>query len=219
MKEPLLPILRAAAVSLLLTAAGALAQSEPPAAPSRPSGPTPATPAPAPLPEGGIVAPTPAEDMRFPNVTQTDGESTEFINKVSMVTDESVRISQVAAQRAQAQEVKTFADQVQQSTQAIQSELGNLAQTRNILIPTGRAGGAFGGDDDGQGKWGSKAADEFDKDYIKRVVKLHKDAIDELEDYAEDGSADPELASFAQKHIPILREQLRQAEALEEQID
>lgn len=216
-KQPSL-ILRAAGASLLLAAATAFAQSEP-VAPTEPVGPTPPAPAQPALPESGIVTPTPPEDLRFPNATQTDGESTQFINKVSMLTDESVRISQVATQRAATQEVKTFADQVQQSTQAIQSELGNLAQTRNILIPTGREGGAFGGDDNGDGKWARKDAKEFDEDYVKRVVKLHKDAIDELEDYAKDGSADPELASFAQKHIPILREQLRQAEALEDQID
>lgn len=209
------PFLRAAGASLLLAAASAFAQSEPvPATP--PTGPTnPTQPA---LPESSLPA-HPAEDLRFPNATETDGEATEFINKVSMLTDESVRISQVATQRASSRRVKTFADQVQQSTQAIQSELGGLAQTRNILIPTGRAGGAFGGDDDRDGKWANKDAKEFDEDYVKRVVKLHKDAIDELEDYAKDGSADPELASFAQKHIPLLREQLRQAQALEDQID
>jgi predicted outer membrane protein len=212
--------LRAAGASLLLAAITALAQSDPvtPVQPP-PGGPTSPTPGQPGLPENGVVTPTPPEDLRFPNATQTDGESTSFINKVSMLTDESVRISQVATQRAATQEVKTFADQVQQSTQAIQSELGNLAQTRNILIPTGREGGAFGGDDDGDGKWAKKDAKEFDVDYVKRVVKLHKDAIEELEDYAKDGSADPELASFAQKHIPILREQLRQAESLEDQID
>jgi len=209
------PFLRAAGAWLLLTAAAAFAQTEP-VPPTQPGGPTsPAQPA---LPENG-VAPQPAEDLRFPNATQTDGEATQFINKVSMLTDESVRISQVASQRASNQQVKTFADQVQQSTQAIQSELGGLAQTRNILIPTGRAGSAFGGDDDDDGKWAKKDAKEFDEDYVKRVVKLHKDAIDELEDYSKDGSADPELASFAQKYIPVLREQLRQAEGLEDQID
>lgn len=210
--------LRAAGASLGLAAAAAVAQSEalPPSQPGAPTAPS--TPL---LPEDRVTPqplPQPTDDIRVSDATQTDGESTQFINKVSMLTDESVRISQIAAQRANNQQVKTLAEQVQQATQALQTELGSLAQTRNILIPTGRAGGAFGGDDDAS-KWANKDGEDFDEDYVQRVVKLHKDAIEALEDYAEDGSADPELASFAQKHIPVLREQLRQAQALEDQVD
>lgn len=205
----------------MLGLAAATAQTEP-MPPSQPGQPTPplqpdqpALPETAPTPR---PLPTPSDDIRVSSgPTEANEETSEFISKVSQLSDENVRLSQIASQRASNDQVKTLAQQVQQSSQSLQSELGNLAQTRNVLIPTGREGGAFGGDDTSE--WQNKDRDDFDKDFVKRVVKLHKDAIDALEDYAREGNADPELAAFAQKHIPVLREQLRQAESIERQVD
>lgn len=216
-------LLRAAGVTfaLGLAAASALAQSEPmppsqpgqPVAPGQPDQPAlpETTPTPAPMP-------SPSDQVRVTNgPTSANEETSDFIAKVSQLSDESVRLSQIATDRANNAQVKTLAQQVQQSSQALQTELGSLAQTRNVLLPTGRAGDAFGGDD--TEKWARKDGKDFDEDFVKRVVKLQKDAIDTLEDYAKDGEADPEMAAFAQKHIPVLREQLRQAQSIEKLVD
>jgi len=56
---------------------------------------------------------------------------------------------------------------------------------------------------------------EFTQAYNDLQVSMHKDAVSLFERYARDGDS-AELKAFANKHLPDLRQQLQQAEALED---
>lgn len=139
-----------------------------------------------------------------------------FISKLSTLQSEEARISAIAAQRATNDQVRTFADQVQTASNARDKELAQLAQARSILLPTGKDSGDLAEESE---KWQKKDAEDFDEDYVKRVLRIQKNSLDALEDYAKDDDSDPELVAFAHKHVQELQETIRQAESLEKQVD
>lgn len=202
-------IIRTACVTAMVSLAAltATAQLDPAPAPSPNSPVQPATPA-QPLPGEGYKA----SDA----LPQPDRKSERFISKLSMLQSEEARLSAIAAQRATNEQVRTFADQVRTSSNAREQELAQLAQARSILVPTGKDSGDLAEENE---KWQKKDAGDFDQDYVKRIIRIQKNSVDALEDYAKDNDSDPELVAFAQKHVQGLQEIVRQAETLEKQVD
>jgi predicted outer membrane protein len=199
-------------LAVMICALSAAAQAYPPPAvpPVRPAAPSLAEP----------ITPPPntvADDFTPRSSNGLPARDTEnAINKISQLTSEQLRISQIAAARARNRQVRTFAEELQNTTQDLQQEIDRLAQMKSILVPTGKSSSEMAEE---ERTWQSKDAKELDQDYIDRVTKLHKDVIDTLEDYADDKDMDPEVVTFANKHLPALREHLRQAESLKHQVD
>jgi len=201
-----------AATALLVTAPAVLAfgQSDP-----LPGAPPPNTqPAP---PEAPAPPSRPAEDFPSTTATVMPSRATErVLGEISMLSGEAVRLSQIASQRASETQVRTFADQVGSSCRALEQEIDQMALNKNVNVPTGKnANEAFEEED----RWQRKNARDFDADYVKRAVKIHRDSIDALQDYVDDKDADAEVAAIALKHLPALRENLRQAESLRDHLD
>ena len=88
-------------------------------------------------------------------------------------------------------------------------ELKLLAAKKNISIPDVPGEHYQKHIDDLEKKKGS----EFDKDYISFMVSDHHDDIDAFEKEAKNGK-DADLVSFANKGLPILKEHLNMAEAI-----
>jgi predicted outer membrane protein len=207
-------LLRVAGAALLAAfgAPRADAQAFPPPAvpPVRPTPPSLAEPI-TPPPSSFADELTPRSSNGLP------GRDTEnVINKISQLTSEQLRISQIAAARATNRQVRTFAEELQNTTQDLQQELDRMAQAKSILVPTGKSSSEMA---DEERNWQNKEAKDLDQDYVDRITKLHKDAIDTLEEYAKDKDMDPEVVTFANRHLPALREHLRQAESLKRQVD
>jgi predicted outer membrane protein len=207
------PLLCAAAALLgVIYAAPAMAQAYPPPGtpPVRPGPPSFAAP----------ITPPPnrvADELTPRSANGLPGRDTEnVINKISQLTSEQLRISQIAATRAINRQVRTFAEELQNTTQDLQQEIDRMAQAKSILVPTGKSSSEMAEE---ERNWQGKDSKELDQDYIDRVTKLHKDAIEALEEYAKDKDMDPEIVTFANRHLPALREHLRQAESLKRQVD
>jgi putative membrane protein len=197
-----------------LAALSAAAQAYPP----------PATPPGSPLPPNLA---DPAQPITPPPPTVTDEVTTrsnglparsteDVINKISQLTSEQLRISQIAATRATNARVRSFAEELQHTSQDLQQEIDRLAQSKSILVPTGKSSSEMAEE---EREWQGKDTRDLDGDYVDRVTKLHKDAIDALEDYADDKDMDPEIVTFANKHLPALREHLNRAQSLKRQVD
>jgi putative membrane protein len=213
-RTPLLDAIGAYAmlsVAALAALPSSLPQSDP--IPSNPTNPL--NPSPNELPNR--LPTRPAEGFKDTGPTTMPSRATErVVGDVSIATSEANHISDIASQRAAHEEVRQFAQQVYRTTQALEQELDQLALSKNVAIPTGRTSADMADDEE---KWRRKDGEDFDEDYVQRSIKLHKDAIEALEDYAKDDDADGEVAAFAEKHLPVLRDHLRQAEALKRQVD
>lgn len=177
---------------------------------------------PEPLPQPPYSQPTMPDAPRptrpaegFPSVTdpvQLSRASERVIARGSILSGEAVRVSEVASRRANSSSVRSFADQVESTCSSLEQEINQIAANKNVTVPTG-------GSSDENERWQRKNAENFDADYLKRTVKICQDAIDLFEDYVKDSDTDPEIAAVAQKHLPGLREHLRQAESLQSGVE
>lgn len=171
-------------------------------------------------PPSPILPSLPAEPLpngiQNTDATVPDRKAERFITKVSLLQSEEARLSVIAAQRARHEQVRNFAQQIRTANQAREQELAQLAQQRSVNLPTGRDAQDAAEDNE---KWQKKDAKDFDEDYVQRIIKIQKNSVDTLEDCAKAHNSDPELAAFAQKHLPELRENLRQAESMKKRVD
>ncbi|HWA25841.1 MAG TPA: DUF4142 domain-containing protein [Lacunisphaera sp.] len=175
------------------------------------------SPRPRPLPPASPAGPLPPEGFNAADPTPIPSRQVErFISKISILQTEEAQLSAIASQRASSEQIRSFASQVRSSSQTRDQELAQLAQARRVLLPTGKASNDLAQESE---TWQKKDAKDFDEDYVKRIIRVQKNAINTLDDYAREADADPELAAFAQKHLTALRESVRQAEALEKQVD
>jgi putative membrane protein len=130
-----------------------------------------------------------------------------------MIHDEELRLSQIASERATNPQVRTLAQQLVTHARSANDELNQIAQRKGVTIPTGKDAA------DDENKWREKKADKFDEDYVERIVKLNKDAVDLLEDQSRKTTGDPELSAFASKHLASMQSHLNTAKTLEKAVD
>lgn len=64
-----------------------------------------------------------------------------------------------------------------------------------------------------------KSGKDFDKAFVKAMVKEHKQAEDLLEDAAKDDDHSDQVRTFANKNLPTIRAHLAEAQQLEKTID
>jgi putative membrane protein len=131
-----------------------------------------------------------------------------FLEKAMKADDEDLMISQVALERSENADVKRFAQMVVDDHTRANEELASFAQKHNIDL---RA------KDVNQDKWRKRDGKDFDRDYIKKMVSDHKDAVELFQKEAKDGT-DPELLDFARKELPKLEHHYEAANDLKKMV-
>lgn len=131
----------------------------------------------------------------------------EFVVKVYDASWFQVMAGELAKTKATSQQVKDLADQVVTDHTMVTSELKSLAMENNMTVPEKIS-------DKLQKKYddlNEEKAEDFDKDYLKDVVREHKDEIDLFEKQAEKGEMES-IKSWAAEKIPTLQNHLEKAE-------
>jgi len=133
----------------------------------------------------------------------------EFVVKAYDASRFEVMAGELAKTKATSQQVKDLAMQVVKDHSMINSELKSLASKNNITVPEKIS-------DKLQKKYDNlneKTSEDFDKDYLKDVVREHKDEIDLFEKQAEKGEMES-IKSWASGKIPTLQKHLEKAESV-----
>ena len=136
-----------------------------------------------------------------------------FVEKAARGGLAEVQLGQLAQQKATNPEVKAMAQHIVQGHQKANQELQQMAQAKGITIPTN----LDRKHEKTHEKLSKLSGAEFDKEYVKAMVKDHKDDIEDFEKQAKRGE-DPELKNWAAQTMPVLQEHLKMAQALEEQL-
>lgn len=120
-----------------------------------------------------------------------------------------VQSAQMAQQKGESPQVKTFAQRIITDHTQANNDLQQIAQQENLTLPTEpskqersamqRVGGLTGA--------------AFDRTYAQQEVRDHQQDIALFQQEAESGH-DPALKQFAQKTLPTLRQHLQMAQAL-----
>lgn len=134
----------------------------------------------------------------------------EFAQTVANSDAFEIQSSQLAAQRAQRQEVKDFATMMVRDHTMTTQQLTALAPQINLSPPTPQLDAAKQGQLDAlRGQNGAG----FDTAYVNAQIAAHTEAVALFERYAHGGEAGP-LRDWANETLPKLREHLTHVQGL-----
>jgi putative membrane protein len=135
----------------------------------------------------------------------------EFIEDAAKGGMFEVQSGQLAQKKASDPAVKEFANKLVQDHTKANDELKQIAQAKGVNLPD-------------KEKWGERremskldklSGAAFDREFAMRSVKDHEKDIKDFEKAASKVK-DPELKSWAEKQLPVLREHLAMAQKLPE---
>ncbi|MND52337.1 hypothetical protein D3C80_433490 [compost metagenome] len=122
-----------------------------------------------------------------------------------------IEAAKLAQKNASSNEVKTLAKTIETDHMKANDQLSALAGKSNVTLPVALT-------DNKQSTYNELAAvtgKEFDKEYIKEMVKCHEDAIDAFEKKSKNAN-NAEIQNFAVKTIPVLTAHKTKAEVIKE---
>jgi putative membrane protein len=138
-----------------------------------------------------------------------DRADRKFIEEASRDGLAEVELGKLAAQKAQAPEVKQFAQRMVEDHGKANRELAGVAQAKGV---------APAADVDGKHKrmmerMAKLDGAKFDREYMNEMTDEHKKDVKAFREAARDAK-DPDLKRFAVNTLPVLEEHLKMAENL-----
>lgn len=140
-------------------------------------------------------------------------DTRDFVEEAASSSMMEVELAQLAQQNAQSQEVKDYAQMIENDHQQANERLRSIAQQKNITIPESMKDDHRSEIDDLRDKTGQ----EFDQDYMDKMVSEHEDDISKFEDMREDVQ-DPDLQSWIDNTLTTLRQHRDEAERIKESV-
>lgn len=140
-------------------------------------------------------------------------DTREFVEETASSSMMEVELAQLAQQNAQSQEVKDYAQMIETDHKEANERLKTIAQQKNITVPAEMKDDHRSDIDDLRDKTG----EEFDKDYMDKMVSAHEDDISKFEDMRKDVQ-DPDLQSWIDNTLTSLRHHKEEAERIKENV-
>jgi putative membrane protein len=135
-----------------------------------------------------------------------------FVEKVAQENIAELDLGELAKERAQSDEVKQFAQRMIDDHGKANEQLEEIAKNKGAVIPT------EAGEEHSKlrAELGELQGEEFDQRYMAAMAEDHQKAVDLFQKQAEEGR-DPELKSFAEQTLPIIKEHLTMAQSMVQQ--
>jgi putative membrane protein len=136
-----------------------------------------------------------------------------FVTEVASASMAEVQLGQMAANKAENNEVKTFGQEMVTDHSKANDELKSLASSKNISIPPALT------DDDQKkvNKLQDKAGKDFDEDYMDMMVDDHEKVVDKFKD-ASTNLSDADVKAWASKTLPTLQHHLDMARQIKDNL-
>ena len=141
----------------------------------------------------------------------------EKLEKINAANDAEVHLAELATKNAQSPDVKQFAEQMQTAHQGLGQKLTQAAQSAGVSSLEGKT---YQKEHDramkDNEKLQSKTGQDFDKEFMSRIVKDHEKSVKETESAAKDArkANQTELASFLEKASSGMKGHLDHAKQL-----
>jgi putative membrane protein len=170
---------------------------------------------PPPPPNAGDLSNGPMAPLDSPPMgSDVRGHDRHFMEDAARGGMEEVRLGKLAVDRAASPDVRSFGQRMIDDHSRADDQLRQLAARDGVELPAD------------VGHKGREAYDhlaklsgpEFDRAYIRMMVKDHKDDIDDFRKAA-DHSTDPDVRHFASATLPTLRDHLRMAQDIQDRMD
>ncbi|MBZ4192579.1 DUF4142 domain-containing protein [Niabella beijingensis] len=121
-----------------------------------------------------------------------------------------VQLGQLAQSKATDPKVKEFGQMMVTDHSKANEELKTLAASKNITLPAAPSEA----NQKTEADLTSKSAADFDKAYIKQMVKDHEATVKLFED-GQKNVKDADIKAFIDKTLPVLRTHLEQSKSLD----
>ena len=162
--------------------------------------------------KNGISATKTDKDKKNGDVALNKSDK-KFIEDAAKLGNAEVEISQLAATHSQNGDVTSFAKTMIDDHTKANNELMELARNKGVDLAADDSHSRNKDLDKLNGMQGEK----FDKEFVKKMVNDHKDAVKLFEKEAKDGN-DSDLRNFASQTLPTLQHHLGMAEQLEKDL-
>jgi putative membrane protein len=139
-------------------------------------------------------------------------EDETFIKEAAQGGQMEVRLGQVA-KKAVHEPVKAFGKRMTEDHSKANKELAALAKKKSVALSKSLEG-KYKSEVDRLAKL---SGDEFDREYMKAMVKDHQEDVEKFEQAAKNAK-DSEVKGFASKQLPILKEHLELAQKTEKEL-
>jgi putative membrane protein len=136
------------------------------------------------------------------------GDPATFVEKAALDGMTEVELGKIAQQNAESKDVKAFGARMVKDHSKANAELKSIAQSRGLQVPAKL-------DEEHQAmvdKFSAMSGAQFDAAYAKNMSEDHAKAIALFKEASE--GSDPQLAGFAQKTLPTLKEHKAMADKL-----
>jgi putative membrane protein len=133
-----------------------------------------------------------------------------FVEKAAEGGMAEVQLGQLAAQRAQSDEVKQFAQRMVTDHSTANDKLKKVASQKGITLPANL-------DSSTQREYEKLeklSGNKFDREYMSHMVADHKNDVKEFESEAK-SAKDADIKTFASTTLPTLQEHLKMAQSTE----
>jgi putative membrane protein len=164
-------------------------------------------------------SPTTTPDMNAPAAGQSGtagsadkGQDQKFAKEAAVGGLAEVELGRIASQKASSDAVKQFGQKMVDDHSKANDELKEAASQSHVDIPTTL-------DKKHQAmvaKLSAMSGPDFDKMYVKNMVKDHEKDVKEFQKEADNGT-DPNLKQFATKTLPILQGHLSSIKTISQQ--
>lgn len=146
---------------------------------------------------------TPARD------DQAAGADAAFVKKAADGGMAEVAMAKLAQEKAESADVKAFAAKLEKDHTQANTELKQVASSKQITLPTAPSKMHQAKHD----KLAKLSGAAFDKAYVAAMVEDHQKDVKEFSREASTGS-DAEIKAFAAKTLPTLKEHLQHVQEL-----
>lgn len=137
-------------------------------------------------------------DAKFDNERESDAE---FLVDAAEINLEEIELGLLAQNRGTSAQVREMGKMMETEHSKALSDLKTLAQNKNISIPTTVTEDAL----EAKNNLAEKDSNDFDKEYVDKMVSAHKDAIDKFEKASTDAH-DADIRNWAASMVPVLRQ-------------
>src|SRR3954471_24429001 len=147
-------------------------------------------------------------DKKGANISKSDMRSMQKMAQADMA---EIAAGKVAAEKASNPEVKKYAQHMVDEHSKMLDEGSKLAQAKGMKPPAG----PDKKHQDALQKLQGLSGEDFDRQYMRQMVKDHQDALKLAEKAAKDAK-DPDLKAHAQQGAPHIKEHLAMAQKLQQ---
>lgn len=134
-------------------------------------------------------------------------EDRKFVEEAARSALHEIAVTEAVLSKLQSADVRQLAEKIAKDHKAANEELTMLARRKAIALPSATE------PDKHAVKWREKDKDA-EADYLKEMISGHKKSVKSFEKAEQ--SKDAEIAAFARKTLPVLRDHLSRAQALEQ---